>query len=593
MLKKTMDYVIIKLGTCITILECFITEEIFMNKSVNSVRFNGYKSFRDDTISEISMVPYVSVFIGKNNCGKSTCFDVLQSVFEPEYYIDNSKAFSRVSISFSLDEDAIEYGFSKGTWGGRVPGGGSHYCYGIQFVGQKLFADLGINYGYSSGKQLRLNLSDYCNDIVIEATKPQWSDVIRGFGDYDKQYEFRRINADRDIVPETESSNDKLEYDGVGATNIVRRFINHSQYDEKLIEVLLLNELNSIMAPDSVFSNIRAQEIEVGEETKWEIFLEEKNGKRFALSKSGSGLKTIILMLINLHIIPHTKKYKEKKIVYAFEELENNLHPALQRKVFNYLYDYAKKNDVRIFITTHSHIAINTYFDKSDTEIYHVTKDANGSRITSISNREGRLDILSDLDVRASDLFQSNGIIWVEGPSDRIYINKWLEVFCESKFLEGSDYQYLYYGGKNLAHLTTENGLNDLINILTTNQNAVIVIDSDKREPGNRINSTKARIKNEMLAIGGICWITEGKEIENYISTEAIKSKYGDSIPPLGQYTLFPDYIAKYDKNFSSHKVRFAKEISEYITADNSEGIMDLKKRIESIYAMIKKWNHR
>ena len=436
-------------------------------------------------------------------------------------------------------------------------------------------------------------LSEYCNAVVTEEAKQQWRDVIRRLGDYDKQYEFRRINADRDIVPEIESENDMLEYDGVGATNIVRKFINHSQYDEKLIEELLLNELNLIMAPDSVFSNIRVQEIEIGKETRWEIFLEEKNGKRFALSKSGSGLKTIILMLINLHIIPHTKKYKGKKIVYAFEELENNLHPALQRKVFNYLYDFAKKHDVRIFITTHSHIAINTYFDKSDAEIYHVIKDAEGSHITKISDRGGRLGILSDLDVRASDLFQSNGIIWVEGPSDRAYINRWLEIFCGSEFLEGSDYQYLYYGGKNLAHLTTENGLNDLINILTTNQNSLVVIDSDKRKPGDRINSTKARIRHEMLAIKSICWITEGKEIENYISTEAIRAKYGTDVPLLGQYAIFPEYIAKYDKNFTSHKVRFAKEISDYITAENSEGIMDLKKRIEEIYAMIKRWNHK
>ena len=36
------------------------------------------------------------------------------------------------------------------------------------------------------------------------------------------------------------------------------------------------------------------------------------------------------------HIIK--EKYKNKKIIYAFEELENNLHPALQRKLFEYIY---------------------------------------------------------------------------------------------------------------------------------------------------------------------------------------------------------------------------------------------------------------
>ena len=101
------------------------------------------------------------------------------------------------------------------------------------------------------------------------------------------------------------------------------------------MEEVLLKELNLIMAPDSRFSSIRVQEIEVGEETKWEIFLEELNGKRFALSKSGSGLKTIILMLINLHIIPHTKQYKGKNIIYAFEELEEVCSMTSSIKVFH------------------------------------------------------------------------------------------------------------------------------------------------------------------------------------------------------------------------------------------------------------------
>lgn len=561
-----------------------------MGRIVNSVVFSGYKSFRQETSSEFLMSPYVSVFIGKNNGGKSTCVDVIENVFDSKSFVKNKALFSMLSVSFLLDDGDIKNSFDRHYGGGDIPG--NHYAYGQKFIGKRIFTDLSTQLA-SRETILDLKLSEKQPDLALPTAESEWKNLTRKLVNYSNYYEFRRINADRDIVPEIESADDVVGYDGSGATNIIRRFINHSDYDEKLVEEVLLKELNKIMFPDTVFKNIRVQEIDVGDEIKWEVFLEETNGKRFALSKSGSGLKTIILMLINLYILPHRKKYKGKKIVFAFEEMENNLHPALQRKVFNYLYDYAKENDVRVFITTHSHIAINTYFDKPDTEIYHVTKDKDGSHISTISDRDGRLDVLSDLDVRASDLFQSNGIIWVEGPSDRIYINKWLKVFCDSKFLEGSDYQFLYYGGKNLAHLTTEDGLDELINILTTNQNSAVVIDSDRRKQGDRINSTKARIKREMSAIGGMCWITEGKEIENYIPTDAIQIKYGANAAPLGQYTLFPEYIAKYDKNFKSHKVKFAKEITECITAENSPNIMDLKKRTEELYAMIQKWNHR
>ena len=39
------------------------------------------------------------------------------------------------------------------------------------------------------------------------------------------KYAFRRLLADRDISPEKESSDDILEEDGRGATNLVRRYI--------------------------------------------------------------------------------------------------------------------------------------------------------------------------------------------------------------------------------------------------------------------------------------------------------------------------------------------------------------------------------
>lgn len=57
---------------------------------------------------------------------------------------------------------------------------------------------------------------------------------------------------------------------------------------------------------------------------------------RYAISQMGSGLKTVILVLINLLLIPQTQEYKGKRINYAFEELENNLHPALQRRLFDF-----------------------------------------------------------------------------------------------------------------------------------------------------------------------------------------------------------------------------------------------------------------
>lgn len=405
------------------------------------------------------------------------------------------------------------------------------------------------------------------------------------------KYKFRRLNAERNIVAEVEIDGENVDTDGSGATNLIRKFLNYSEYDETLIENDLVTALNKIVSPDSEFSGIKIQRIKSEGHILWEIFLQEGK-KRYALSKMGSGLKTIILVLINLLVIPHTKDYKDQEIIYAFEELENNLHPALQRRLFDYLYEYSIKNDVRIFLTTHSHVAINGYYDKNHAQIYHVTKKNGISSLHKIDDYFAKSSLLNDLDVKASDLLQSNGIIWVEGPSDRVYIKKWLEIFSDGSLQEGRDYQILYYGGRLLAHYSADDEQKELLNVLITNRNAAIVIDSDKRSSHARINDTKKRVRDEFKKYQAFCWITLGKEIENYIPYVAIEQAYAGKLgKQCQQYELFPDYIKSVRHNFGNEKVIFAQKVCQYISAENSSDILDLKKQMEKLIETIKKWN--
>ena len=286
------------------------------------------------------------------------------------------------------------------------------------------------------------------------------------------------------------------------------------------------------------------------------------------------------------------KKKYNKKFVFAFEELENNLHPALQRRLFEFIYDYAIENEVIIFLTTHSHVAINTFCDKYGTQIFHVEKKNGISTIHKISDYISKTALLNDLDVRASDILQSNGIIWVEGPSDRVYIKHWLEILGSGDIEEGRDYQFLYYGGRLLSHYTTEKECDDLINILLTNRNAAIVIDSDKRNPRARINDTKKRIQNEFKKYNAFCWITKGKEIENYIEKTAIEKTFGKKLSAqCEQFQLFPDYIKPVCKTFN--KVEFARKVIGNIEKETACKMLDLEKQIISLDKVIKKWNEK
>lgn len=165
-----------------------------------------------------------------------------------------------------------------------------------------------------------------------------------------------------------------------------------------------------------------------------------------------------------------------------------------------------------------------------------------------------------------------------------------------ASLVEGVDYQFLYYGGRILSHFTadSESTNDNLISILSTNRNAAIVIDSDICGKRKDINITKKRIKNEFEAVKMLCWITAGKEIENYVSFQAINTAHNSRLTnQCGKNEKFTDYIKKVIGNSSFDKVSFAHKVIKYINDGNSGEILDLKKRIEELSAEIKKWNRK
>ena len=157
-------------------------------------------------------------------------------------------------------------------------------------------------------------------------------------------------------------------------------------------------------------------------------------------------------------------------------------------------------------------------------------------------------------------------------------------------------YQFLFYGGSILSHYSTYSTqeTDNLINILTINRNAAIVIDSDKNYRSAPIGKTKKRIIDEFHERNMFSWVTLGYEIEHYIPYEVINSARKYNLEKqCDLYTKFDVYISDKLKNFSSHKIKFAHDIKGYITMENSKSISNgnLKKQVEELYLRIQSWN--
>jgi AAA ATPase domain len=270
-----------------------------------------------------------------------------------------------------------------------------------------------------------------------------------------------------------------------------------------------------------------------------DVILVRMDEKTLPLSSLGTGIHELIILAAAATVLTEQ--------VLCIEELELHLHPLLQKKLIRYLAD---KTDNQYFITTHSaHL-----LDTPGAAIFHVRHSEGVSKVESVHTTSEKSHICADLGYRASDLLQANYIVWVEGPSDRIYINHWINA-AAPELVEGLHYSIMFYGGRLLSHLSgeerdlEEQEVNKFIDLRSLNRNISIVIDSDRKQEDSSINKTKQRIVKEFNTNTGFAWVTKGREIENYIEPdlleEAVKKvhKNAVSLNQKGQFDHCLPYV--------------------------------------------------
>lgn len=554
-----------------------------------SVKLTNYKCFGEKPQGFDSIMP-VNVLIGRNNCGKSSLLDLIDYVVSPKDLdkLGHKGKNPTFTMTLPLSEDVLMEVFEEGI-ADEDGITGDHWEFGEKWIGKKI--EVLIRKG---------NRKEFIRTyppLEHSEAKHYFDDVAEKILTPFETKKFRLLRSERNIQLEPGDDRVSVDQNGKGATNIIRCFITHVDYPTDLVEERLLEDLNKIMEPDSSFSNISVQQLKTG---VWEIFFKEENKGGIALSQSGSGLKTVLLVLIYILLIPHVEGRSLDNYIFAFEEIENNLHPALQRRLFLYLRDLAVEKNTTFFFTTHSNVVIDLFSNDDKAQLYHIEHDGNEANIRAVKTYIEKAGIIDDLDIRASDLLQSNGVIWVEGPSDRRYINKWIEIWSEGKIKEGAHYQCVFYGGCLLSHLSAEppdNREEDPINILLTNRNAIIIMDSDKLNESQEINDTKKRIRKEISDVGGFCWITQGKEIEHYIPKSVLSSYYNMEISKkIDLYTPFDNYLDTIKegegKRYLSKKVLFAEEIIPLFSKENLSGWLDLGTQLDKVIGNIKSWNH-
>lgn len=545
------------------------------------IGFEGHQCFKER--QDLGSIKPINVIIGRNNSGKSSLLDVIKMLSTHKDPNRHMPMGVKIFISHEISDDES-----------RALSSSMESVYG------------NVTFSLSRGVKWRVLESfqerdaDKLNKGFAEKITNRCMDHINGLKYY-------RLRADRDV--RAEELNKEYQENGSGVSAIVTKYLTHKDYSPDIVKQHLMDSLNLIFNPDADFVDIMTRTSSSGE--LWELYLKEVDKGLIPLSASGSGLKTVISTLAVLMLLPTADIDKH---VFLLEELENNLHPTIQRKLFQFLRDFAVENGCTIFTTTHSHVAIDLFSGDEQAQIYHVQHDGEKSSVVRVNGYRAMVDVLDNIGVKASDLLQANGVIWCEGPSDAVYLQRWIELWSGERLKNNVHYQCMFYGGGLIRYLGAGEAegdapnLSHLIDVLHINKNVVLLADSDKASQDEGLKPNLEKVKGSLEKDNHMCWVTEGREIEQYIPESVLTEYYsktenrkaGHAFPDdgtgvLGQFEKFEDFrsrVAGYKvSTWKGEKVSLARDICPLLTRENLAGHMDLTEKLDRLVAKLYSWN--
>lgn len=451
---------------------------------VNSIRLKNYRSIKEDRVDFSNL----TVLIGKNNSGKSNFIDALRTysliILENltpqekyEEFVCNSQKGMKIGfdVRFELNDeereaalstlhkvDNLDKEFVKHTVDSDFF---KTFRHEIEFNNNEIIKNrISTNYqdkwlvvssfhhclpftgqlGYKQRKKwwdfsrdtfgedvengvYRLDFSVFPDKRKLKHIDSNVPNNVAGiFPEYISDEIVESINSWSHIDPFREPKNEvyvtkDLTLDESGQ-NLARVLLTISQNQPEKFQRIVDTYVEVMEGVE----NIRAPIIS-SEEPQVTLEIDEAaSSEPIRLKDISSGSKEILTLITKVVLSSSRSDF------ITLEEPELHLHPSAEMKILELIEDVVKSSQVQVLISTHSDVFVNHI------EAGHIIRTIRQEYTEFKKVADGQLATeLEDLGYSKSDLFQSEGILFVEGRSDRIIINVLSDVLGKSLEING------------------------------------------------------------------------------------------------------------------------------------------------------------
>lgn len=414
----------------------------------------------------------------------------------------------------------------------------------------------------------------------------RFGDIINSFfSTANINYTFSNLSNITSIELDAKSEKNILASDNIG-DEIKQTFIDIYNLDAQDFQEWAKNHIGEPIDEDKM--NIRIKRFEkafnyIMDDLKFEKVLTKnghkqvifkRNNKTISIDDLSSGEKQIIIR--GGYLLRYQKSIQGNIIL--IDEPELSLHPEWQKKILqfykNLFIDEDGKQTSQIFVATHSPFIIHNDTRYNDKVIILNRNKLDGT--ITIDNEPKYYNLnsveLVESAFNISDFQSENNILFVEGETDKIYLEKAIDLFFSNNVNFTVEWIGKYKNNNTSKAINTgKDGLNNLLKVLETNENLFnrkigLLYDCDTNK--NNIITSKYftyilnPIQNKIYKIG----------IENQLE-----------LPPSFNYAEFYNSYTKIDEYGIPNEIRTLNKLKLCKYICNSKEVKDYLKNLKIV----------